>query len=666
MRFSFAVAVAFVAPLAAAHGGMEGIPKIFGMPKHLRDSLPLAGLQTRHAEPARPFGPRQADVRCGPDNGNRICAQNECCSPAGYCGTTQDFCQAPDCLLDFGPACDANKVPAGASTRNDPRPKLGSVPYGGAGIYGCNDPGNVAITYDDGPFIYTEGVLQQFEARGAHATFFITGNNNGKGAIDEKWADVIKKMYDGGHQVASHTWSHQDLSKITKDQAYDQMVHNEMALRNIIGKYPTYMRPPYSSCNDQCQSVVSDLGYVVTYFDLDTDDYNHLNDIQVAKDNFKKGIDTRNDAPADGDRLAIGHDIHQQTAENLTVYMLEYLYSQGLKAVTVGECLQDPKENWYRDSTPAPPSNSTTPAASAPAPATPTGPTSKDGMCGATGAQQSCVGFVGTDGLLGECCSGPGFCGRTSDYCGANCQAGFGKCGDQPSSAPPLPAAVVSNSSTTGPVPNATASPTMDGACGPANGGKTCIGFVGSAGLSECCSQYGFCGNTNVYCAAGCQNGFGKCGAQSGGSAISPGASNATSAPPPTASASAVVPPVVSSPAAVSTANPPPPPSVAPSSTVKSTAAAPPSIPSSTFSTAVAQPSSPSTPPPPPPPPTKPPVSTNGKCGTKNGGQTCAGYKAKWGMQMECCNKMTGMCATGLDVLACGVSCEKGYGKCWW
>jgi peptidoglycan/xylan/chitin deacetylase (PgdA/CDA1 family) len=71
-----------------------------------------------------------------------------------------------------------------------------------------------------------------------------------------------------GHQVASHTWSHQDLSDITDAQRYDQMVKNEMAIRNIIGKYPTYMRPPYSSCSPACQTTLKNLGYVVSYFDL--------------------------------------------------------------------------------------------------------------------------------------------------------------------------------------------------------------------------------------------------------------------------------------------------------------------------------------------------------------------------------------------------------------
>ncbi|CAI9634080.1 carbohydrate esterase family 4 protein [Alternaria burnsii] len=637
MRFTQVAAASLVAPLVAAHG-MEGMPRIVGMPRQLRASNPFAGFKDHHiAHPDPIIRPRQStDGRCGPDGGNQKCADNECCSSAGYCGTTQEHCQAPDCLFNFGPACDANKTPAGASTRNDARPQLGSIPYGGGGIYVCNNPGTVAITYDDGPYIYTENVMAQFEARGAHATFFITGNNIGKGAIDENWAGVIKKMYDNGHQVASHTWSHQDLSLITKEEVYDQMVKNEMAIRNIIGKYPTYMRPPYSSCDAECQEVMSDLGYVVSYFDLDTDDYNQLTPekIQVAKDNFKNGIDTRNSGdPYDGDRLVIGHDIHQLTAENLTAYMLDYLYAQGLTAVTMGECLQDPKENWYRDSTPAPPSTSSTRTSSAVP--TPTGPTSKDGMCGSTGGDQSCVGWVGIDGLLGECCSQYGYCGNTADHCQTGCQAGFGKCGAQPSASPSASASV--SASVTGPVPTPTGPSTTDGSCGAANGGMTCIGFNGPAGLSECCSQYGYCGNTDIYCGTGCQAGFGKCGAQDVSSASSSVAASSTPAP---SSSADVSKDTVSSSTVLSS-------SATASSDASTTIDA-----SSSASQVSSAPSA--------TPTTSGERSRDGSCGGVKG-YTCVGFSTLEGVKSECCSAW-GYCGSSED--HCGAGCNPIYGNC--
>lgn len=52
--------------------------------------------------------------------------------------------------------------------------------YGSNGIYDCANPGDMALTFDDGPFIYTSHILDLLDQYNASATFFITGNNNGK------------------------------------------------------------------------------------------------------------------------------------------------------------------------------------------------------------------------------------------------------------------------------------------------------------------------------------------------------------------------------------------------------------------------------------------------------------------------------------------------------
>lgn len=64
----------------------------------------------------------------------------------GWCGNTPDYCTSPDCQFDYGPGCDANKVPNGDDTRKIARPKLGNVDYGNGGLYSCTEPGTVAIT----------------------------------------------------------------------------------------------------------------------------------------------------------------------------------------------------------------------------------------------------------------------------------------------------------------------------------------------------------------------------------------------------------------------------------------------------------------------------------------------------------------------------------------
>ena len=84
MRFTDVIAASLVAPLVAAHGGIEGAPRFFGLPKDLRSRNPFAGHQVRNAaQHAHEMQARQeADPeRCGTQGNNQICAADKCCSP---------------------------------------------------------------------------------------------------------------------------------------------------------------------------------------------------------------------------------------------------------------------------------------------------------------------------------------------------------------------------------------------------------------------------------------------------------------------------------------------------------------------------------------------------------------------------------------------------------
>ena len=130
-----------------------------------------------------------------------------------------------------------------------------------------------------------------------------------------------------------------------------QMGKNERALANIIGKYPTYMRPPYSQCDapSGCQADLKALGYHRIYFDLDTQDY--LNPLPTQIQNSKDIVAAALANTASlgiTDYLSIQHDIVQQSVANLTSYYYGLIQANGWKGVTAGECLGDPPENWYR------------------------------------------------------------------------------------------------------------------------------------------------------------------------------------------------------------------------------------------------------------------------------------------------------------------------------
>lgn len=74
---------------------------------------------------------------------------------------------------------------------------------GGTVITKCTRPGVLALAYDDGPYQYTSQLIDILDAAGAKATFFWTGTLYG---CIYNSADVAKKAYASGHQIASHTW----------------------------------------------------------------------------------------------------------------------------------------------------------------------------------------------------------------------------------------------------------------------------------------------------------------------------------------------------------------------------------------------------------------------------------------------------------------------------
>ncbi|UKZ57036.1 hypothetical protein TrVGV298_010886 [Trichoderma virens] len=217
-------------------------------------------------------------------------------------------------------------------------------------------PGTVALTFDDGPWEYTEELLDILESltlylqeNGVKATFFITGRNLGKGAINDPstdWPRLIRRMKADGHQIGSHTWSHQRLPTVGKSRLRQQMIYNEIAIADILGVFPTYMRPPYSASDEDVDRWLGELGYHITYFDLDTEGYLHEEEIDISEDIARRAFDEK-DLDTDS-YLHIEHDIVSESVHTLIPYTIDLLYNAGFKPVTVGECLGDPEENWYR------------------------------------------------------------------------------------------------------------------------------------------------------------------------------------------------------------------------------------------------------------------------------------------------------------------------------
>ncbi|KAI8584223.1 hypothetical protein K450DRAFT_218723 [Umbelopsis ramanniana AG] len=193
--------------------------------------------------------------------------------------------------------------------------------------------GYFALTYDDGPYEFTEELVDKLDAAGIKATFFVNGKNWWDIKTDSNASAAIEKAYNSGHQIASHTYSHADLDSLDAAGVTSEMTDLEAALEKAIGVKPAFMRPPYGNSNSGTTSTLNSLGYTVVTWNVDSKDYetHNLNDELT---NYKNEL-----GPITGPGgIALEHDVYQQTVEELTDKAIEYVQGMGYKFATIAEC----------------------------------------------------------------------------------------------------------------------------------------------------------------------------------------------------------------------------------------------------------------------------------------------------------------------------------------
>ncbi|PYH40763.1 chitin deacetylase [Aspergillus saccharolyticus JOP 1030-1] len=207
----------------------------------------------------------------------------------------------------------------------------------GAVITRCTVPSTVALTFDDGPDIYTSQLLDILSEYDARSTFFVNGYQL------SNHRDVLTRILNEGHQIGSHTYDHARLSTLPYGEIVEQMSRLEAAVLAVLGVAPTYMRPPYLAINGEVLAAMSDLGYHVVSASVDTKDYVHDHPDLIPRSftRFVEGLNA-------GGTIVLAHDTHEQTVAVLTRAMLDEIVARGLNPVTVGDCLGDPEGNWYR------------------------------------------------------------------------------------------------------------------------------------------------------------------------------------------------------------------------------------------------------------------------------------------------------------------------------
>jgi peptidoglycan/xylan/chitin deacetylase (PgdA/CDA1 family) len=82
----------------------------------------------------------------------------------------------------------------------------------------------------------------------------------------------VKFIYGQGHMVASHTWFHKDLTKLSEADLNSEMGRTEEAIERILGVKTAFTRPPYGKYNDLVRQVAATRGQNLVNWDFDSGD----------------------------------------------------------------------------------------------------------------------------------------------------------------------------------------------------------------------------------------------------------------------------------------------------------------------------------------------------------------------------------------------------------
>ena len=174
----------------------------------------------------------------------------------------------------------------------------------------------VALTYDDGPSIYTPRILKTLKENNSVATFFVVGNRV------PMYSDTVKKAYDMGCEIGNHTYEHKSLPNLSETEVKRQISKTNKEVKKAIGEKPVIMRPTGGATNTNIKKWV---GMPSIIWSVDTLDWKTRN-----ADSTRRAVLNR---VKDGD---IVHDLYSATATASETIIPE-LVRRGYQLVTVSE-----------------------------------------------------------------------------------------------------------------------------------------------------------------------------------------------------------------------------------------------------------------------------------------------------------------------------------------
>ena len=124
----------------------------------------------------------------------------------------------------------------------------------------------------------------------------------------EKNPDYVKKIFDRGHEIGTHSRTHPYMSKMNKSEIESELKTSKGAIENITGARVELFRPPYGDYDDLLVSTAREMGLYTIQWSVDSLDWKDLSAGDIATRILKK---------ATSGSIILCHNNGLHTAESL-------------------------------------------------------------------------------------------------------------------------------------------------------------------------------------------------------------------------------------------------------------------------------------------------------------------------------------------------------------
>ena len=134
----------------------------------------------------------------------------------------------------------------------------------------------IALTFDCAWGVdYTDTLLSVLKEENVTATFFMV-----KFWVD-KHPDYVKKIYDLGHEIGTHSATHPYMSKLSSEEQIKELTLSVNSIEKITKTKVNCFRAPYGDYNDNLIANAEKLNLYTIQWDVDSLDWKDLSEKEI-------------------------------------------------------------------------------------------------------------------------------------------------------------------------------------------------------------------------------------------------------------------------------------------------------------------------------------------------------------------------------------------------